>query len=159
MASSVYLETSVISYYTARPSRDVVTAARQTITQEWWDQERKRFDIHVSVLVVEEAKAGDSEAAQRRLAAMAGLPILGINAAAEKLAKRLVDEGVVPVTSVEDALHIALATVHGMDFLLTWNFYHINNAETKARIRAVIEALGYECPVICSPEELGGAES
>lgn len=159
MASSVYLETSVISYYTARLSRDIVTAARQTVTQEWWDQERKRFDIRVSVLVVEEAKAGDPEAAQRRLAAMAGLPILGINAAAEKLAKRLVDEGVVPVTSVEDALHIALATVHGMDFLLTWNFHHINNAETKARIRAVIEALGYECPVICSPEELGGADS
>ncbi|MSS72912.1 MAG: hypothetical protein EXS64_15685 [Candidatus Latescibacteria bacterium] len=159
MASSVYLETSVISYYMARLSRDIVTAARQTVTQEWWDQERKRFDIRVSVLVVEEAKAGDPEAAQRRIAAMAGLPILGINAAAEKLAKRLVDEGVVPVTSVEDALHIALATVHGMDFLLTWNFHHINNAETKARIRAVIEALGYECPVICSPEELGGADS
>jgi hypothetical protein len=84
---------------------------------------------------------------------------LAINDAAEKLAKRLVDEGVVPETSAEDALHIALATVHGMDFLLTWNFHHINNAEMKAQIRAVIEAVGYECPVICSPEELGGVES
>jgi predicted nucleic acid-binding protein len=159
MASSVYLETSVISYYTARLSRDIVTAARQTITQEWWEETRGRFEIYISVLVLEEVKAGDSRAVQRRMEAISGLPILAINDAAEKLAKRLVDEGVVPETSAEDALHIALATVHGMDFLLTWNFRHINNAEMKAQIRAVIEAVGYECPVICSPEELGGVES
>jgi predicted nucleic acid-binding protein len=159
MASSVYVETSVISYYAARPSRDIVTAARQTITQEWWDEARGRFEVYISVLVVEEAKAGDSDAAQRRLAAISGLPILEINDAAEELAKRLIDGGLIPETSTEDALHIALATVHGMDFLLTWNFRHINNAELKAQIRAVIEAVGYECPVICSPEELGGIES
>jgi PIN domain. len=159
MASSVYVETSVISYYAARPSRDIVTAARQTITQEWWDEARGRFEIYISVLVVEEAKAGDSDAAQRRLAAISGLPILEINDAAEELTKRLVDGGLIPATSAEDALHIALATVHGMDFLLTWNFRHINNAEVKVQIRAAIEAVGYECPVICSPEELGGIES
>ena len=156
MASSVYVETSVISYYTARPSRDIITAARQTVTREWWEDARQRFDLYVSVLVAEEAKAGGAEAAQRRLAVIAGLPILEINATAEELGKRLMDEGAIP--SVEDALHISLATVHGMDFLLTWNFRHINNAEMKARIRTVIEAVGYECPVICSPEELGGVE-
>lgn len=138
MASSVYVETSVISYYAARPSRDIVTAARQTITQEWWDEARGRFEIYISVLVVEEARAGDSDAAQRRLAAISGLPILEINDAAEELAKRLVDGGLIPETSTEDALHIALATVHGMDFLLTWNFRHINNAEVKAQIRAAL---------------------
>lgn len=159
MASSVYVETSVISYYTARPSRDIVIAARQTITQEWWDEAREKFEIYISVLVVEEAKSGNSGAAQRRLNAILGPPILEINDAAEKLAKRLIDEGLVPETSSEDALHIALATVHGMGFLLTWNFRHINNAEMKSQIRAAIEAVGYECPVICSPEELGGIES
>jgi predicted nucleic acid-binding protein len=159
MASSVYVETSVISYYAARPSRDIITAARQTITQEWWDEARGRFEIYISVLVVEEAKAGDPDAAQRRLAAISGLLILKINDAAEELAKRLVDRGLIPKTSAEDALHIALATAHGMDFLLMWNFRHINNAEVKAQIRAAIEAVGYECPVICSPEELGGIES
>jgi predicted nucleic acid-binding protein len=91
MASSVYVETSVISYYAARPSRDIVTAARQIITQEWWDEARGRFEIYISVLVVEEARAGDSDAAQRRLAAISGLPILEINDAAEELAKCLVD--------------------------------------------------------------------
>ena len=110
------------------------------------------------MLVVEEAKAGGAEAAQRRLAAISGLPILEINDVGEELGKRLMDEGVIPSTRAEDALHISLATVHGMDFLLTWNFRHINNAEMKARIRTVIEAAGYECPVICSPEELGGVE-
>jgi predicted nucleic acid-binding protein len=158
MASAAYLETSVISYYTARPSRDIVTAARQTLTQEWWEDARQRFELYVSVLVVEEAKAGGAEAAQRRLAAISGLPILEINDAAERLGKSLMEEGAVPFSSAEDALHISLAAVHGMDFLLTWNFRHINNAEMKARIRTVVELVGYECPVICSPEELGGVE-
>lgn len=128
MASAVYVETSVISYYTARPSRDIVTAARQTITREWWEETKERFDVYISVLVVEEAKAGDAEAAQRRRQAISGLPILEINEAAERLARQLVDEKLVSETNTEDALHIALATVHGMDFLLTWNFRHINNA-------------------------------
>ena len=158
MASSAYVETSVISYYTARPSRDIVTAARQTLTQEWWEDARQRFDLYVSVLVVEEAKAGGVEAAQKRLAAISGLPILEINDAAERLGKRLMEERAIPLSRAEDALHISLAAVHGMDFLLKWNFRHINNAEMKARIRNAIETVGYECPVICSPEELGGVE-
>jgi hypothetical protein len=110
------------------------------------------------VLVVEEAKGGGVEAAQKRLAAISGLPILEINDAAEKLSRRLIDDGAIPSSTVEDALHISLATVHGMDFLLTSNFRHINNAEMKSRIRTIIEATGYESPVICSPEELGGDE-
>lgn len=156
MPSSVYVETSVISYYTARQSQDVIVAARQTITRQWWDEVRGHFEIYISVLVTEEALAGDPEAAAQRSELVAGLPILEITESAQALAKQLVDDGLVPATSAEDALHIALATVHGMDFLLTWNFRHINNAETKARVRIAAEAAGYECPVICSPEELGG---
>lgn len=153
------METSVISYYTAHPSRDIVTAARQTITREWWEETKERFDVYISVLVVEEAKAGDAEAAQRRQQAIFGLPILEINEAAEQLAKQLVDEKLVSETNTEDALHIALAIVHGMDSLLMWNFRHINNAEMKARLRTAIESVGYECPTSCSPEELGGIEA
>jgi predicted nucleic acid-binding protein len=159
MASSVYIETSVISYYAARPSRDIVTAARQTLTREWWEETKSQFDVYLSVLVIEEVKGGDAEAVQRRQQAISGLPILEINEAAEQLAKQLLDERLIPESSAEDALHIALATVHGMDFLLTWNFRHINNAEMKAWIRTAIESLGYECPIICSPEELGGNAS
>ena len=156
MTDSVYLETSVISYYAGRPSRDIVTAARQTITREWWDETRRHFDLYISVMVVEEVQAGDPSAAERRLAAIAGLPILETNEAAEALAQMLIDEGHIPTDSVEDALHIALATVHGMDFLLTWNFRHLNNAQMKTRIRTAVESMGYRCPVICSPEELEG---
>jgi predicted nucleic acid-binding protein len=158
MPPTVYVETSVISYYAARPSRDIVTTARQTLTQEWWEDARDKFDLYVSVLVVEESKSGGAEAAQRRLSAMSRLPILEINDTAERLARRFLEEGAIPQSSPEDALHIALATVHGMDFLLTWNFRHINNAEMKTRIRTIIEAAGFESPVICSPEELGGGE-
>jgi len=96
--------------------------------------------------------------AAQRSEAIAGLSVLEMTDSAQALAASLLAAGHVPRTSVEDALHIALATVHGMDFLLTWNFRHINNAEMKARIVAAVEAAGYECPVICSPEELGGEE-
>lgn len=156
MTDSVYLETSVISYYAGRPSRDIVTAARQTLAREWWDETRGHFDIYISVMVVEAVQAGDPSAAERRLAAIAGLPILETHDAAEALAQMLIEEGHIPTDSVEDALHIALATVHGMDFLLTWNFRHLNNAQMKTRIRTAVDSMGYRCPVICSPEELEG---
>ena len=158
MPASVYIETSVISYYTARSSRDLVAAARQTITQEWWEEARNRFDLYISTVVIAEAKTGDPHAAQRRMAAISDLPVLDVNEAVEDLARQLIAQKLIPSTSQEDALHIALATVHGMDFLVTWNFRHINNAEIKARITAAIEALGYESPILCSPEELGAAE-
>jgi predicted nucleic acid-binding protein len=156
MPSPVYVETSVISYLTARQSQDLIVSARQAITRDWWEQTRGRFDVYVSVLVIEETLAGDPGASAQRAQAIAGLSVLEMTDAAEVLAGELLGRGLVPKTSVADALHIALATVHGMDFLLTWNFRHINNAEIKARIRAAVEAAGYECPVICSPEELGG---
>lgn len=158
MALSVYVETSVVSYLAARPSQDIVIAARQAITRQWWQEARLRFEVFISMLVVDEAGAGDAGAAAQRSEAIGGLPVLEVTDAAQALAATLVESGAVPKTSVEDALHIALAAVHGMDFLLTWNFRHINNAETKARVVAAVESAGYECPVICSPEELGGEE-
>ncbi len=156
MPSPVYVETSVISYLTARQSQDLIVSARQAITRDWWEHTRGRFDVYVSVLVIEETLAGDPDAAAQRAQAISGLSVLEVTEAAQVLAGKLLEQGLVPRTSVEDAQHIALATVHGMDFLLTWNFRHINNAEIKARIRTAVEAAGYECPVICSPEELGG---
>jgi len=158
MPLSVYIETSVVSYLTARDSNDVVVAARQAITRHWWRRSRERFEIYVSIFVIDEAAAGDTAAAAQRAKTLEGLPILESTEAAQELAVRLVEAGAIPRSSALDASHIALAAVHGMDFLLTWNFRHINNAETKARIVAEVEAAGYQCPVICSPEELGGEE-
>ena len=157
MKSTVYLETTVVSYYVARPSRDLVTAARQQVTRDWWEESRRTFDTFISVLVLEEARGGDHHAAEKRLEAVSEMPVLKMSEAAEALAEVLVRTGTIPEEHVEDALHIALATVNGMDFLLTWNFQHINNARIKSEIIRTVQEQGYECPVICSPEELAEA--
>ena len=154
----VYIETSVVSYYTSRQSRDLVIAARQETTRERWKRILVEFDCHVSVLVVQEAEGGDPQAASARVEAIAGLPVLQIDKAAEELAKSLIDDGPIPEEKAEDALHIALAARDGMDYLLTWNFTHIHNAQMELSIRRIVERHGYECPVFCSIEELIGEE-
>ncbi len=154
MKPKVHIETSVISYLTARPSRDVVIAGRQEVTREWWEERSTKFALYVSMLVMEEAKGGNPSAARKRVDAMSEIPVLQITDDAEELAEKLISANLIPRESAEDALHIAIATINAMDFLLTWNFSHINNAFTKMKILETIESLGYECPVLCSPEEL-----
>lgn len=155
---AVYVETSILSYLTARPSRDLLAAAHQQITREWWDNHRTRFDIFVSPLVVEESKRGDQDAASRRVVAIEGLQVLEVVEEAYELASALIREGALPPSAQDDAAHIALAAVHGMDYLLTWNCRHIGNAETKPVIRSVCARNGYTCPEICTPEELMGGD-
>ncbi len=153
---TVYIETSVISYLTAHLSRDLLTAAHQQITREWWDKHRLRFELFISLLVEEEAKRGDREAASRRVGVIADLPRLEIVEEAYALAKDLIAAGALPPSAQDDAAHIALAAVHNMDYLLTWNCRHIDNAENKPLVRSVCAAHGYTCPEICTPEELMG---
>jgi len=146
----------VVSYYTSRPSRDLIIAARQEITRERWARVLDEFDCHVSMPVVQEAEGGDPQTASGRLAAIANLPVLQIDPLAEDLARALVSHGPIPEGKPEDALHIALAARDGMDYLLTWNFTHIHNARMETSIRRIVEEYGYECPVFCSPDELIG---
>lgn len=153
---SVYIEASIVSYLASRPSRDVIIAARQAISHDWWSNHRYRFDLRISALVEEEICRGDDEVAKRRLGWVAEIPSLKISDQATELAGQLLAEGVIPAGSKDDALHIAIAAAQGADFLLTWNFRHINNAETKSAITRVVESCGFVCPHICSPEELGG---
>lgn len=155
MKPSVYLETSVISYLAARLSRDLIVAGHQQITEEWWGS-RGGWDLAVSALVVSEARSGDSEAAARRLALLSGLPLLTLNDAALELAQQLLAGAALPPIAREDALHIAIATVHGCDYLLTWNCKHIANAVKRQTIEAICETSGYRAPIICTPEELLG---
>ena len=155
MAESVYIESSVISYFIARPSRDLVITARQAITESWWHDHKSKYEIFISGLVVQEVSKGDEEAAQKRLTAIEGIPMLGTSEEALVLAEHLLDRGAVPPNSEEDALHIGIAAASGVNFLLTWNFKHINNAHTKELISSIIEAHGFLCPILCSPEELG----
>ena len=153
---TVYVETSILSYLTARPSRDLLAAAHQQITREWWDGPRGRFEVFVSALVEQESRRGDPDAAQRRVEALGDLPTLEIVEEAYELAAALIAGGALPKSAADDATHIALAAVHGMDYLLTWNCRHIDNAETKPTVRAVCAAHGCSCPEICTPEELMG---
>lgn len=153
MRPKVYLETTIPSYLTAWPSRDLVRAAHQQITREWW-QNRTRFDLYISQLVLREASGGDAEAAGLRLEALRGIPVLALSPAASALAQQLVQQGLLPENAVADALHIAIAVVNGMDYLLTWNCAHIANAALRHRIEAICRASGYEPPVLCTPEEL-----
>ena len=156
MRPSIYVESSIVSYLASRPSRDVIVAARQAITHDWWKNHSGRFDLRISGLVEEEIGRGDEDAAQRRMDWLTGISILRISEQAIELAGKLLAEGAIPAGSEEDALHIAIAAAQGADYLLTWNFRHINNAERKSAIAGVVESLGLACPQICSPEELGG---
>lgn len=155
MAASVYIETSVISYLTARPSRDVLTTTRQAITLEWWQTKRHKYDVFISVLVEKEISFGDSSAAEQRIKAVASIQSVAISPAAQIIATNLIAAKALPSNCVEDAMHIAIAAVQEIDYLLTWNFKHINNAETKSLIAKIVATNGYVCPIFCSPEELG----
>jgi hypothetical protein len=154
MKQRLYIETTIISYLTARTSRNPIVAGRQALTREWWEHRRTAFDLVVSELVFEEATAGDQEAANRRLAYISGMDSLHISDEAVTLAEALVSEGPIPSEYGEDALHIALCAVNGIDFLVTWNCRHLANAFHRHQIEAVVEEMGYRCPVICTPEEL-----
>jgi len=154
MKAKVYVETSVISYLTSRPSRDIVIAGHQQTTRDWWHTHRARFNVVASQLVVQEAGAGDPRAAQQRLAVLAELELLAVTEEAMVLAQALVDGGPLPAQAVEDALHIALAVTNGIEYLLTWNCKHLANASLRKDIDRICRMRGYEPIVICTPEEL-----
>ena len=156
---SVYLETSIPSYLASRPSRDVRAAAWQQITAEWWQRERDKYELFTSELVVAEAAAGDRAAAQARLDRLNDIAELEVDDEVKALAARLIEGGGIPSDAEADALHVAVACVHGMDYLLTWNCRHINNAVTKPTIRAICAGAGYTCPEICTPLELLSEDS
>ncbi|MBK8638072.1 MAG: type II toxin-antitoxin system VapC family toxin [Chromatiaceae bacterium] len=156
MNPTVYLETSIVSYLTARPTSNLIAAAWQKETLDWWETRGGRFSIYISDLVIEEASRGDVSAAERRLAALSGLEVLPLTDEATALAKWLLEDGGVPRKALDDALHISIAAVHGISYLLTWNCRHIDNAETKPRIRAICAAHGFQCPEIATPLELMG---
>lgn len=153
---TVYIETSVVSYLTARPTRDLLAAAGQKITVDWWEMQRNRFNIYTSDITLEEAARGNPAASALRLEALSGIPRLPATQAVTGLSKALLDEGALPPKALNDALHIAVSAVHGIDYLLTWNYRHLDNAETKPVIREVCAVHGYNSPEICTPQELMG---
>lgn len=154
MKETIYIETTIVSYYTGRPSRDLMVAARQEATRELWPRLASEFETYVSALVYEEAARGDPGPAQKRLDAIGPFTMLDVDEEARALAEEIIAGKAVPEEYPEDALPIAIAAVNGIHIVLTWNFAHLNNPFTRMMVRQVVENTGYKCPEICSPNDL-----
>lgn len=152
--ATAYIETTISSYHTARNARSILQASRQLATQEWWDGGCSGFELVTSTETLNEAGEGDPDMATERLALLRGLRVLPVTREAAELSRVLVATGLVPAIAAPDAVHIALASVHGIDFLVTWNFKHIANPHIRERLRARINDSGFRMPVMCSPGEL-----
>ena len=154
---SVYLETSVISYLTSKMSRDLVVAGHQQITRAWWDLHKDEFDIFVSSVVIDEVSAGNPSESAKRLDLIRGTTeVIRNSPDAEELASQFIEVGALPEKAVNDATHVAIAAIKGLDYLLTWNCKHIANARVSRAILKVCEDRGYSAPLMCTPLELLG---
>jgi predicted nucleic acid-binding protein len=158
MKPRIYLETTIPSYLTARPTRDLFVAARQQSTREWWEQ-RHGYELFISQVVILECQAGDPGAAAARLEVLAGLPLLDEIAEAKALASKLAENLGLPKRAMADAVHIATAAVYGIDYLLTWNCRHIANATLRRRIQSICNDEGFDSPIICTSDQLLGGET
>jgi hypothetical protein len=156
MSEAVYIETSILGYLTARPSRDLVVAANVEITREWWDMRRGDFQLYSSQAVIKETSQGDAAIASQRLEIVRNLTLLDLNQFVLDLAEQFLARSNLPVKADVDAIHIAAATVHGMDYLLTWNCKHIANAQIQKKLAEISFDLGCELPILCTPYELLG---
>lgn len=157
MKKSVYVETSVISYLAAWPSRDLVRATHQQVTREWWAGPRRSYDLFISQAVLDEAGEGDPiAAAADRIRELKDISVLTTPNEVPRIVREIMRVARLPAKAETDALHIAIAAYHRMNFLLTWNCRHINNAEFEDKFEQACGAQGFVCPRICNPEELLG---
>lgn len=152
--ATAYIETTVPSYYVARTSDSLLLAAKQAATRRWWDGGCSGFELFTSLETLDEAGKGDPPMASDRLKLLHDIPLLPLPDEGIELARGLVATGIVPAKAASDAIHIAVASVHGMDYLVTWNFKHIANPFIRDRLRLAVAFAGFELPVMCSPDEL-----
>ena len=156
MSETVYIETSLVGYLTARPSNNLILMANLEITRRWWETRRSQFMLYISQVVLDEAAEGDSEMAIKRLEILRNLSILELNEAVQDLGAQFLTRSNLPPKAADDAIHIAAATVHGLDYLLTWNCKHIANAQIQRKLAEICLDFGYKLPTICTPYELMG---
>ncbi|MDA1274909.1 MAG: type II toxin-antitoxin system VapC family toxin [Verrucomicrobia bacterium] len=152
----IYIESTIPSYGVARPARDLLQAARQQLTRDWWDSQRAKHELFTSQVVLDEIAFGEKAMAQLRLETLHAVPLLQVTDEVKELAREVLTSGLLPVTADRDATHIALASAYEMEILLSWNCRHIANAAIQARLRRLVEEAGFTLPVICTPEELMG---
>jgi predicted nucleic acid-binding protein len=156
MSETVYIETSILGYLTARPCRDLVVTANIEVTREWWDTRRSAFRLYSSQAVVKETSQGDTAIASQRIEIIRNLALLDLNQSVLDLAEQFLERSSLPAKADVDAIHIAVATVHGLDYLLTWNCKHIANAQIQRKLAEISLDFGYELPILCTPYELLG---
>ena len=154
MKPTIYIETTVISYLTSRPSRDLIIAAHQQITHEWWDVALPYFEAFVSPIVLDEISRGDEQAANLRLERVSSFPVLEIIPEVLNLAESYFSAIEIPEKARADSYHLALATWHGMDFVVSWNCVHIVNGRVKKIIEEINSTFEIRTPIVCTPEEL-----
>jgi hypothetical protein len=151
-----YIETTIVSYLVARPSRDLVLSAHQQVTREWWENERVNYHCIASEEVAREAMLGDTGMAQARIKLLDEVRIVGITAEVEAMAATFMATGALPPTMRPDATHLAAATLSGADYLLTWNCRHLANAHVLRRLQKEAKRRGWQLPGVCTPLELMG---
>ncbi|MFM5981762.1 MAG: type II toxin-antitoxin system VapC family toxin [Sphaerospermopsis kisseleviana] len=156
MNESVYIETSILGHLTARPTDNLIVAANVKITQDWWNEYRRSFMLYASEIVEDEAGKGDPEMASQRLNLLQSLMLLELTEEAFELSQAFLSQSNLPQKAFNDALHMALATVYNLDYLLTWNCKHMANAQIQRKLARISSDLGYVLPVICTPYELIG---
>ncbi|MCY7320554.1 MAG: type II toxin-antitoxin system VapC family toxin [Phormidesmis sp. CAN_BIN36] len=156
MSETVYIETSILGYLTARSTRNLILAANVEVTKEWWDSRRNAFILYISQVVLDEVARGDSEIAAQRLEILDGMPLVELNQSVRSLAAEFLTRSNLPPKASDDAVHIAAASVHRLDYLLTWNCKHIANAQIQRKLTEISLDFGYQLPVICTPYELLG---
>lgn len=156
----VYIETSIVSHASARPSQDPVVRVLQDQARNWWDVERANFELVTSQIVLDEAALGDPIAASERLNLLSDMRLIRVDKRVENLANAIISQSLMPRKAYIDALHVACAVMGNVQYLLTLNCRHIANAHTLPRIYSTIERMGYVRPLICTPAEfLGGSKN
>lgn len=156
MSETVYIETSILGYLTARSTKDLILAANIEITRDWWEFRRNAFILYTSEAVLDEVAQGDAEISAQRLEILRDFPLLALNQAVQDLAAQFLARSSLPPKAKVDAIHIAAATIHGMDYLLTWNCKHIANAQIQGKLAKISLDFGYVLPILCTSNELMG---
>jgi predicted nucleic acid-binding protein len=156
MSESVYIETSILGYLTARATKNLIIAANVEVTRDWWESRRNDFTLYISQVVLDEVAQGDAEIAVKRLELVQDLALLELNEDVKKLATQFLLKSNLSPKASDDAAHIAVATIYGLDYLLTWNCKHIANAQIQKKLSQISVEFGYELPTICTPYELSG---
>ena len=156
MSETLYIETSILGYLTARSTKNLILAANIEVTKDWWKYRRSAFTMYISQAVLNEVAQGDTEIAVQRMELVRGVPLLELNQAVRDLASQFLTRSNLPPKADIDAIHIAAATVHGLDYLLTWNCKHIANAQIQGKLAEISFDFGYELPILCTPYELLG---